>query len=89
MGGALTAERLGQLLGALPPFEPAQALDLFRREQAAQGLAIPKLAAISVEEAALVRAQLAGYRSEVNELAKKLRNLEPTAPAVELPEFGL
>jgi len=89
MGGALTAERLGQLLGALPPYEPGLALDLLRRAQAAQGLAVPKLAAITVEEAAGARAQIAGYRAEVSELAKKLHDLQPTAPAVELPEFGL
>ena len=89
MRSALSAERLGQLLGALPPFEPALALDLFRREQAAQGLAVPKLAAISVEEAADARAQIASYRGDVRELAKKLYDLQPTAPAVELPEFGL
>ncbi len=89
MRGALTAEQLGHLLGSLPPFEPALALEIFRREQAAQGRAIPKLAAIAVEEAAPARNQLAAYRSEVKEMAKKLYALQPTAPAVELPEFGL
>lgn len=89
MSDTLTVNGLGQLLASVPPFEPALALELFRREQAAQGRAIPRLAAIAVEEAAPARAQLAAYRSEVKEMAKKLYALQPIAPAVDLPEFGL
>jgi len=85
----LTAERLGQLLESLPPYELDLVLDLFRREQADQGLTIPKLAAISTPGAADARRQIATYRDEVDKLEQKLTTLKPIAPAVACLEYGL
>ena len=89
MGGTLTAEGLGHLLESLPPYELTLALDLLRREQAAQGLTVPKLARITTQAARPARMEVDKYRDQVDALRKKLITLEPTTATAEVPEFGL
>ena len=89
MSGTLTVDGLGQLLASVPPYTPDLALDLLRREQTAQGLAVPKLTAISTAEARDARVEIDRYRDRVETLRKKLITLEPTSATAEVPEFGL
>ena len=89
MSDTLTVDGLGQLLASVPPYTPDLALDLLRREQAAQGLIVPKLTAISTAEARDARVEIDRYRDRVDALRKKLITLEPTTATTEVPEFGL
>ncbi len=89
MSDTLTVDGLGQLLASVPPYKPDLALDLLRSEQAVQGLAIPKLAAISIAETRNARIEIDRYRDQVETLRKKLITLEPTTATAEIPEFGL
>ena len=89
MSDTLTVDGLGQLLASVPPYTPDLALDLLRREQAVQGLIVPKLTAISTAEARDARVEIDRYRDQVDALRKKLITLEPTTATAEVPEFGL